>query len=107
MSYLFIKNLFHREKFVYFHKKIKKTIKKPQKKTFLVRFLGGFFGFFFGWVFLGGFFIANPAFYPCALEVKLNFDCLPGPQSRAGQDIYSLDQRRSSLPASCTPDCKG
>ncbi len=51
MSYLFIKNQFQREKFVYFHKKLKIT----PKKTFLVGFLGVFF-----WVFLGGFFIANP-----------------------------------------------
>jgi hypothetical protein len=40
--------------FYYFHKKFK--IKKKPKKTFLVGFLGGFF-----WVFLGGFFNANPA----------------------------------------------
>jgi hypothetical protein len=47
----------------YFHKKLKilKNPKKPQKKTFLVGFLGGFFLGFFGWVFLGGFFNANPA----------------------------------------------
>jgi hypothetical protein len=49
MSYLFIKNLFQREKFVLFSKKIK-NLKKP-KKTFLVSFLSGFFG----WVFLGFF----------------------------------------------------
>jgi hypothetical protein len=45
MSYLFIKNLFQREKFVIIfikNLKIKKT-----KKTFVVGFLGGFFG----WVF--------------------------------------------------------
>jgi hypothetical protein len=56
MTYLFIKNLFEREKFVLFSKKIKnlKNPKNPQK-TFLVGFLGGFF-----WVFLGGFFNANP-----------------------------------------------
>ncbi len=59
MSYLFIKNLFQREKFVLFSSKIKNQKnkpKKPKKKTFLVGFLGVFF-----WVFLGGFFIANPA----------------------------------------------
>jgi hypothetical protein len=55
----------------YFHKKIKnfKKPKKTKKKTFLVGLLGGLFcvffdGFFwvgfFGWVFLGGFFNANP-----------------------------------------------
>jgi hypothetical protein len=48
MSYLFIKNLFQREKFVLFSKK--KFKKNPQKKTFLV----GFFRWVFG-VFLGGF----------------------------------------------------
>ncbi len=47
MSYLFIKNLFQREKFVLFSKKIK-NLKKPKK---------GSLGSFFGWVF----FIANPA----------------------------------------------
>jgi hypothetical protein len=50
MTYLFIKNLFKREKF---HKKLK--ILKNPKKTFLMGFLGEFFGFFwvgfFGWVF--------------------------------------------------------
>ncbi len=51
---LFIKNMFQREKFVLFKKKIK-NLKKPQK-TFLVGFLGGFFLGFFGWVF-----IAKPA----------------------------------------------
>jgi hypothetical protein len=51
---LFIKNLFEREKFVLFSKKNKK-IKKTKKNRFLVGFLGGFF-----WVFLGGFFNANP-----------------------------------------------
>jgi hypothetical protein len=63
MSYLFIKNLLQREKFVPGIIFIKnKKFQKPQKtkkKSFLVGFLGGFFGFF-GWVFLGGFFIANP-----------------------------------------------
>jgi hypothetical protein len=47
MSFLFIKNLFQREKFVLFSLKIKK-IKKTQKNAFLVGLLGGFF-------------IANPA----------------------------------------------
>jgi hypothetical protein len=46
MSYLFIKNLFRREKFVLFSKKIKK-LEKPQKNIFSgffeVGFLGGFF----------------------------------------------------------------
>jgi hypothetical protein len=40
----------------YFHKKLKIKKKKP-KKTFLVGFLGGFY-----WVFLGGFFNANPVY---------------------------------------------
>jgi hypothetical protein len=43
----------------YFHKKLKIKKKKTPKNPFLVVFLGGFFGFF-GWVFLGGFFNANP-----------------------------------------------
>jgi hypothetical protein len=55
MSYLFIKNRFQREKFVFIfikNQKIKKTHKTPQKKTFLVGFLCGFFWFFLGgWVF--------------------------------------------------------
>jgi hypothetical protein len=38
----------------YFHKKLK--IKRKPKKNILHGFLGGFI-----WVFLGGFFIANPA----------------------------------------------
>ncbi len=54
MSYLFLENLFQREKFVLSSYKIKnfKKPKKNKKKTILVGFLGGFFG----WVFLGGFF---------------------------------------------------
>jgi hypothetical protein len=51
MSYLFIKNLFHREKFVLFSKKLK-ILKTKKKKTFLVGFLSGFFG----WVFWVGFY---------------------------------------------------
>ncbi len=54
MSYLFFKNLFQKEKLVLFSKKIKN--KKNPKTHF-----SGFFGGFFRWVFLGGFFIANPA----------------------------------------------
>jgi hypothetical protein len=54
MSYLFIKNLFQRQKFVLFSYKIK-NLKKNKKKTLLVSFLGGFFCFF-GWVFWVGFF---------------------------------------------------
>jgi hypothetical protein len=52
-SYLFIKNIFQRESFYYFLKKLK-ILKKP-KTLFLVGF--------FRWVFrgfLGGVFIANP-----------------------------------------------
>jgi hypothetical protein len=50
MSYLFITNLFQREKFVLFskNKKFKKTQKTPKK--FLVVFFG-FFGGFLGWFF--------------------------------------------------------
>jgi hypothetical protein len=51
MSYLFIKNLFQREKFVLFSYKLK--IKKKQKNIFS-SFLCGFLGFF-GWFFFGGF----------------------------------------------------
>jgi hypothetical protein len=63
---LFIKNLFEREKFVLFSYKIKKfkKPKKPPKKKILVGFLGVFFLGFLGWVFLGGFFNANPAENP-------------------------------------------
>jgi hypothetical protein len=43
--------------------KNKKKIKKPKKNVFN-GFLGGFFGFFL-WVFLCGFFIANPD-YRCS-----------------------------------------
>jgi hypothetical protein len=49
MTYLFIKNLFEREKFALFSYKIKnfKKPKKPQRKTFLVGFFGvGFLGGF-------------------------------------------------------------
>ncbi len=51
MSYLFIKNLFQREKLVLFSKKIKnfKKTKKPKINIF-GGFLGGFFGGFFWWV---------------------------------------------------------
>jgi hypothetical protein len=73
MSYLFIKNLFQRDKSLYYFQKkfkIKKNQKHP-KKTFLVVFLGGFLVFcfffgFFGWVFwvgffgLGGFLLPEP-----------------------------------------------
>jgi len=55
MSYLFIKNLFQREKFVLFSKKFFKKNQKTQKKQFYWFFLVVF------WAFLGGFFIANPA----------------------------------------------
>ncbi len=54
--YLFVhKNLFEREKFVLFSKKIKKfkKPKKTQKKTFLVGFFRWVFLGFFGCVFLG------------------------------------------------------
>ncbi len=55
MSYLFIKKISYKEKSLYyFHKKFK-NLKFP-KKTFLMCFFRWFF-----WVFLGGFFIANPA----------------------------------------------
>jgi hypothetical protein len=63
MSYLFIKICFKEKSLYYFHKNT--ILKKPQKtnkKTFLVGFLSVFFGFF-GWFFLGGSFIANPAFF--------------------------------------------
>jgi hypothetical protein len=54
--FLFIKNLFQREKFVLFNNKNKNKIKqkthKTQKNNILVGFLGGF---------LVGFCIANPA----------------------------------------------
>jgi hypothetical protein len=57
MSYLFIENLFQREKFVLFKKKkmkIERNSKKPKKSIF-----SGFFGWvllgFFGWVFWVGF----------------------------------------------------
>ncbi len=53
MSYLFIKNLFQREKFVLFSLKLK-NYKKQKKNIFI-----GFFRWVF-WVCLGGFFIANP-----------------------------------------------
>jgi hypothetical protein len=49
-TYLFIKNLFEREKFVLFSKKLKK-----KKKTFLVGFFRWFFGFFLGGFFWVGF----------------------------------------------------
>ncbi len=60
MSYLFIKNLFLKEKLVLLKKgKLKKT-KKPKKYIFSGFFSVFFFGFF--WLgFLCGFFIANPA----------------------------------------------
>jgi hypothetical protein len=48
MSYLFIKNLFQREQFVFFHKKLK--IKKKTKRTQKTHFWG-FLGGYFGWVF--------------------------------------------------------
>ena len=57
-TYLFIKNLFEREKLVLFSLKIKnlKKTKKTQKNPLLVGFLGGFFRWvfwvgFFGWIF--------------------------------------------------------
>ncbi len=53
MTYLFIKNLFEREKFVLFSLKIK-NLKKTQKNI-LVGFFRWFFLGFLGWVFLGGF----------------------------------------------------
>jgi hypothetical protein len=53
MSYLFKKICFKEKFFYYFHKKLN-ILKKHN--PFLVGFLGGYF-----WVFLGGFFIANPA----------------------------------------------
>jgi hypothetical protein len=62
MSYLSRKNLFQRENFVLFSKKKF----KQKKKTFFGGFFRCFFWVFwvgfFGWVFLGGFFIANPVF---------------------------------------------
>jgi hypothetical protein len=54
MSYLFIKNLFQREKFVLFSKKLK--ILKNQKTTFLVEFSRWFF-----WVFWVGFLLPTLA----------------------------------------------
>jgi hypothetical protein len=56
MSYLFIKNLFQREKFVYFHRKIKN---EKTKKNILMGFSGVFLGgfWFFGWVFWVGFWV--------------------------------------------------
>jgi hypothetical protein len=52
MTYLFIKNLYEREKLVLFSLKIKNL--KKQKKNIFSGFLGVFLGF------LGGFFNANP-----------------------------------------------
>jgi hypothetical protein len=52
MSYLFIINLYQREKFVLFSEKIKN--KKKPKKTKKTHFCG-----FFRWFFLGGFFLAG------------------------------------------------
>jgi hypothetical protein len=40
---------------------LKKT-NKTQKNRFEVGFLGGFYLGFIGWVFLGRFFLANPAY---------------------------------------------
>jgi hypothetical protein len=60
MSYLFIKNLFQREKSLnYFHKKFKK-LKKP-KKTTQKPFLVGFFR----WVILGFFWVGFFYCQPC------------------------------------------
>jgi hypothetical protein len=60
MSYLFIKICFKEKSLYFFHKKFK--IKKKTKKIFFVGFLDRFLWVF--WVFLGGFFSANPAANP-------------------------------------------
>ncbi len=80
MSYLFIKNLFQREKFALFS--TKKKFKK--KKIFLVGFFRWVFWVVFGWVFWGGFFIANPV-------LRTRATCWPPPAPA------------SATPASTTP----
>ncbi len=89
MSYLFIKNLFPREKFVLFSKQIKnlKKYKKPPKKNI---FSGCFRCFFL--VFLGGFFIART---------------LPADRPARGSDSPTTtdgNTRPAPAPGCCPPD---
>jgi hypothetical protein len=83
MTYLFIKSLFEREKFVLFSLK-SKNLKNP-KKHFEWVFLGVYFFFF-----LGGFFNANPGPTPLAQPsfVLASHTC---------QRSYDLGQAKPSL----------
>jgi hypothetical protein len=91
MFYMFIKNLFQKEKLVLhiFIKNLK--FKKTQKQNIFVGFLDGFFGVFlsgfFGVGFFGWVFIANPASSPSSSSSSSG---LPLPPSRSKGEFSTI-----------------
>jgi hypothetical protein len=98
MSYLFIKNLFQRQKFVLVAEK-NKNLKNPKKtKNILV----GFFRWFF-LGFLGGFFIANLLAMVEAAVEGLHTEVILVPSQRDAHSHCVYPQPPFLLGSDCSP----